>query len=148
MNKNFLAAKFMFKMANDCKIVSINEDDDWDIAEQLERIFKEGGVRIASNERMHEVCLTEDETVLGGTVIAQYNEEMGPTIRFSVAVDPKTQRQGIARRLVESIINEFGGSHRIEAWVVNPNMVSLLSSLGFDEPHGGWNPDNPFMERN
>ncbi len=34
----------------------------------------------------------------------------------------------------------------LEAWVVNPHIVTLLQGLGFEED-GEWTPDNPFMRR-
>lgn len=139
----------------ECRIVSIREDIDdpyigdmdyFKLLDDVEKLFKGSGINIGREEQFHEACI-ENGQLQGATVLAEYNNAEEPKVRFSVAVSPNARRQGIASRLIASIVNEYGSSYVLEAWVVNPAMVPLLSSLGFDEPHGGWSPNNPMMEK-
>ena len=67
---------------------------------------------------------------------------------FSVAVDPDHRRRGLARRLVEGLLENHRGVE-ITAWVIDAGMAALLLSIGFeaDGRNGWWTPDDPYMRR-
>jgi GNAT superfamily N-acetyltransferase len=143
--KTVVGAKDKFKLVSLSE--SPFEERDYDLLDEAQQLFKDGGIRIASNENFHEAILNSSGHVVGASVVGLTYDEMGTTVRFSVAVSKPFRRQGIARRLIKSIIAEYEDDCEIEAWVVNPIMVDLLNDLGFNEPHGGWSQDNPFFTR-
>lgn len=152
------AAMILDGAVDGCAIVSISETagdvdmpggrDFYDVIEDVERLFKTEGIRISSQEEFYEACLDTAGDIMGATVVAVMNSGEEPHVSFSVAVSSLARRKGIAKRLVSSIVETFGDEYPIEAHVINPAMVPLLSGLGFDEPHRGWSRDNPIMRRN
>jgi GNAT superfamily N-acetyltransferase len=154
------------KPKSTCTVVSIAEDSEhehlaWDRTDEL---FSQGGINQASYEEPLFACVEDlggAEHVLGvavgGLITTRgiLNDEMSE-FRFSVAVDPKARRRGVARALVRAIKDHWAAEQAIwreafgvegvglTAWVVNPHMVDLLESEGFS-PDGSWSADNPFM---
>lgn len=64
---------------------------------------------------------------------------------FSVAVAAGARRKGVARALVQSIIDQHPGVELVP-WVVSPGMAMLLGRMGFDsDSRGGWSQDEPYM---
>jgi len=126
----------------------IPEDIDYyEILEGVESLFKKTRIRMFRNEDFYQACVTEGGEVCGASVVGESSDEFyGPTIRFSIAVSEMARRQGMAKELVENIINDFPES-RIEAWVVNEEaMVPLLEGLGFDG-YGGRSDPIMHLER-
>jgi len=151
-----------------CEIWPINDgyDEDefpgdldyYEVLDQVDNLFKHARIRVASYEEPYEACMTEKGVVLGATVAGQtggtdYTPDGTPvyTVRFSVVVSAAGRRKGIARRLVKSLVKDWESQAQmmdsyflLEAWVVNPHMLPLLESEGF-EGDGEWSPDNPIM---
>jgi ribosomal protein S18 acetylase RimI-like enzyme len=126
----------------------IPEDIDYyEILEGVESLFKKTGIRIFRNEDFYQACVTEGGEVCGASVVGENADEFyGSTIMFSIAVSKMARRQGMAKELVENIINDFPES-RIEAWVVNEEaMIPLLEGLGFDG-YGGRSDPIMHLER-
>lgn len=150
-----------------CQIFSVDSDSDgddveafsgrdfWDVLEDVERLFRRCGINIASYEDPWSACLTSTGEVVGATVVgnAGYLDEDGepearPTIRFSVVVDDQVRRKGIARELVQGIVDAYPSEEFIlEAWVINPHMVSLLTEFGFETMNDEWSLNSPMMTR-
>lgn len=107
--------------------------------------FMEHGIHISDYEKPFEVCVDEHGHMIGASTFGCRHEEDEGCFEysFSVAVDPDARRSGVARRLVKSIIDQHPGIN-LAPWVVNPHMVLLLESMGF-EADGEWSQDNPYM---
>lgn len=118
------------------------ETDGWELMDQGEILFRNNGIRIGRDEELYQVAVMDD-SVVAATVTGESVDADGmPKIRFSVVVDPRARRMGLARQMVANIVEDFP-EHRIEAWVVNPEaMVPLLSDLGFE---GYSSPSDPMM---
>lgn len=143
--------KLAGKFQGQCSIYSISDDFEdypndlgyYEVLDQVEKIFKDSGIRIMMNEEFHEACIDDEGIVHGATVVSNsYDEDYeAPVLRFSVAVAQDKRQAGVARSLIESIIQQ-NPLHIIEAYVINPHMVPLLESLGFE---GSWSEYDPIM---
>ena len=141
-----------------CEIVHVGDNGDedalealgmdlWDATEAAEAVFKTEGIRISREEEIVLAAICGDKVVGGATV--GYHEEEGETVfTFSVAVDSAWQQKGLGRTLVEKAIEiaKSMGARQFRVWVVNPNMASLLESVGFEADHRGWSLESPHME--
>lgn len=125
------------------KIVKANDLDKWgdDYVGAIRDLFVENHIAIAPYEQPYEALVSDDGSVLGVSSFGFRHDDEGS---FSVVVDPNGRRQGVAKKLVQSIINQHKNV-LIRPWVVNPVMAHLLESMGF-EPDGEWSQDNPYME--
>lgn len=63
-------------------------------------------------------------------------------------MDAAWQAKGLGRKLVEKAIEvaKSMGARQFRVWAVNPNMASLLESVGFEADHRGWSLESPHME--
>lgn len=117
--------------------------DSSEVFEQLAGLFNIAKIRIMSNEKPFEVAISDDGTVLGGSVISrdipndeEYDEGIQGIITFSIVTDELFRGAGIASKLIQSIIKQ----HKrhgiiIRAQVVNPIMEKLLIKFGFEKIH-------------
>lgn len=137
-------------------IPSVDDADDDGLRDDVIDVFEHSDVRVSRDEEPHEAVVDVGGRVLGGTVVsAREDPDFGAwVIRFSVAVRPDAQRRGVARRLIQSLISSSyaelvpdGVPVQFEAWVINPAMVPLLESLGFEGASRGWSEDDPFFYR-
>lgn len=147
---------FKLIVASDCQIISIGENSDdevldqfdlgtWDAVDQVEKIFKQEGIRIKSIEDYVSALICDGE-IVGGASFGSYNEEGQQVFTFSVAIDGKYQGKGFGKQLVEDVMSLASGEGYFNVWVVNPNMAKLLESMGFDaESSKGWSLDSPHM---
>jgi|GEM_PF-4468419 len=145
----------------DCKIYFLNDDnadyfeeqtglDYYEVVEHAEQLFKKVNVNLMLRESIYLVCMN-DETVEGALSL----HTMGMTesgkieVSFSVAVDPNTRRQGIARALLQHALEDFPADQfEIQVRVVNPLIVKLMIEMGFDTIDGeDWTPYNQSMRR-
>ena len=153
----------------DCDLWSISESmedeefpGDLDYGEVVDAaydLFRSMKIGTSNAEEPHEVCMTDDGEILGASVAGyrggeEQDEDGYPILNatFSVVVAPAGRRRGIARKLVESIVEHFRqdagwreATVIIEPEVVNPHMAALLRSLGFSENAGGWSERDPYM---
>jgi GNAT superfamily N-acetyltransferase len=138
-----------------CTIVGITEDSDFDLIEeaggdpyvvmdQAEALFSASGIRISSVENLHEACLSPEGRVLGVSVVGletsepyEWDDEQRPRYVFSIVVADEARRRGIARGLIQSLMDGLGGEVLLEGQVVNPHMAVLLGKLGF-RYHDAW----------
>lgn len=151
-----LAAPFQ----GQCNVFDISESSDdhsdfpdgrdyYDILNDVEKIFKSSGINILSVDNFHEACIDGEGFVHGATVISHdmNHEEERSVIRFSIAVESTKRNMGVAKKLIQSIINQYKSHCIVEAFVINPHMVPLLESLGFSSD-GDWSEYNPVMTFN
>lgn len=156
---NFLDS--LLKRAGDfkqqCKIYYVDEeyheqkefdDDDLeyqDVLDKIDELFKNVNINKSDEDRFYEACIDKDGEVSGASVISYNDNEK--SLRFSVVVSPEAQGGGIGRELVQNIVRDHKREWKIDAWVVNPNMAALLTTLGFETLDGGeWSQENPIME--
>jgi ribosomal protein S18 acetylase RimI-like enzyme len=134
-----------------CRIVAISTDmdtdEDVDLRERAEDLFSEVGIRPDSNEELYEACVDADGEVVGASTFWLYTSQPDdgdphkrPRYRFSVVVSESARRRGVAKSLVQSIMDANPRSDiLLEGKVVNPHMARLLSGLGFfyeEDPDG------------
>jgi GNAT superfamily N-acetyltransferase len=143
---------------DDCRILHVGDNGDeaaleelgldlWEATEDAEAVFKTEGIRVSREEEIVLAAVCGDK-VVGAATVGHHVEEGEPVFTFSVAVDAAWQAKGLGRKLVEKAI-EFAksmGARQFRIWVVNPNMASLLESVGFEADHRGWSLDSPHME--
>lgn len=82
------------------------------------------------------IVVLDNERVVAALFTDETNSEK---FSFDVVVHPEYQRMGIGKELVETAIGEFrylqdvyGPDYYIDVHVINPNMRTLLESMGFD----------------
>lgn len=125
------------------------DKDYYQVLYAAEALFDRSGIHLGRDEHIYEVCLDENENVVGASTFQPLgvDELTGePLFRFSLAVDPMVRRKGIARRLAQSVL-DANPEYVAEAWVVNPYMAILLEQLGMEPMGSEWHPDEPFMRR-
>lgn len=122
-----------------------SEDDELAFFEQASALFDEAGIYLHRSYDRFLVFLDEDGNVRAAAALCIYDyiTDDPPFVEFSVVVAPDQQRKGLAKRLVESVIDyarsssqEFywGDDTEVEAYVVNEKaMIPLLSGLGFEQ---------------
>lgn len=153
----------LFRLASEqCKIVSVgefgNEEDLdalgldlWEATEKAEQVIVSAGIRIARHEDISLAAICDGD-IVGGLSFGSYEDpDRGTIFSFSVAVDSNWRSKGLARRLVEAAVEDiksqgsFIDNAMISAWVINPHMVALLESLGFESEGREWSENEPFM---
>lgn len=103
------------------------EEDDVDFEEGYE-LFSYAGVHIYRNEELRYVAIDTDRDVIGAITLGTDSRYAS----FSVVVDSKFRRQGVARALCEAVIDEVEETGlELRAEIINPHMIPLLRSLGF-----------------
>lgn len=124
-------------------------EDESDFLDQGRSLFEEQGIRVSRSEDVCAVAVHRGD-VVGAVTLGKSSEDEGYVYTFSAAVDDRWQRKGISRELIKIAIelaNEDPFPHYFRVWVVNPHMVGLLETLGFDTEGRGWSQDSPHMYR-
>jgi len=90
-------------------------------------------INILRNKEINSVAILNGK-VVGVLYDSWYQDEYS----FDVIVDPKFQQQGIGKKLIDAAMISFhndsdgrGDHPHIRAEVVNKNLITLLSRLGF-----------------
>lgn len=133
-----------YKKADDADFKYIDPEEDWEEAEQSERIFNEQGFRLDRNKNFHQVAI-EDGIVIG-TIASGWskNNDYGEDVMvfsFDLVVKPDFRKKGIGLRLIQDAIQkynqekldyqEMGNKTMMRIWVVNPILIPVLEKLGF-----------------
>jgi len=139
-----------------CKFINMQDEDGfdeqtdedyYDVMEAAERLFKKSGIRV--DGEMHEVCLQGSKVMAASTFYGKGRDEDNPDMvlhSFSIVVDPKVQRRGIAKQMVRGILSACPEEIcTLQAWVVNPHMAKLLEKFGFESTDRRWSRNTPFM---
>ena len=144
-------------LQDECSIIRVGDGADerpleaigmemWDVVEAAEEILKRDNLMSRDEELLFAaVCGGE---VVGGATLGRHEEEGQTVFFFSVGVDQTWQRKGLGRKLVEAVMGEVKSSGEqgyYRVWVVNPNMASLLESMGFETEGSEWSEDSPHM---
>ena len=128
-------------------------DEDTELGDDYaaEALFHQAGIRLSSYEELYETAVNAEGETVGASSLGrrdlQWDEgEPHEELSFSVVVDPDERRQGIARALVQSILDAHP-SASFSPWVINPHMAALLEDMGFsaEGPGGEWSQDSPHM---
>jgi GNAT superfamily N-acetyltransferase len=108
--------------------------------------FDDCGITPSDYETPFEVCVSPHGHVVGVSTFGYRPFSDGYSeASFSVAVDADARRAGVARALVQSIIDQHPGVELVP-WVVSPGMAMLLERMGFDsDSRHGWSQDEPYM---
>jgi len=117
------------------------ELDPYDASDKADKIAKDTGVGILRNKEIKSVATDSEGEVVGGL----WTEVDGDSFSFDVAIDEKSQGQGVGEKLVNEAFQEFefnaDGNEELKynIEVTNPSMEKLLSKYGFvvDERIGG-----------
>ena len=160
----------------DVTITAIDEEEDWELAEQAEQVARRCQIRISRDKRLLLIALAGDTVV--GAVWATFDQDQSyrepvwdgdeprdePDVYcfdFDVVVDPQARATGagmvssnIGPKLIDAALVEY---HQIAAMygyentfirvqVVNPKLARFLERRYGFESSGGWSPSNPFME--
>jgi GNAT superfamily N-acetyltransferase len=111
-------------------------------ASEAHNLFQASGLYLHRNYADF-LVVTEDGNPESRVIAAAALSIRDDEVEFSVAVDARYKRQGLAKRLVEKVerhaqclAGEFDWENPIvEANVVNPDaMVPLLTSMGYSPP--------------
>jgi len=133
----------------------ITGEDYYDTLQAADNLFSDNGVRPPSNEELFEGCFTNDGRIVGATTkgfIGLEDQDKGEgrmRVSFCIAVVSEVRRQGVARALIESLLAEYPeNEYAVEAHVINPHMVPLLESLGFETVGSSWSLNSPHWSLN
>jgi ribosomal protein S18 acetylase RimI-like enzyme len=128
------------------QITGINQEDDWEIADQVDQIAKKTQIRPNSNKEVTLVAQVGEE-IIGGVYSATYEEEYGRVYDFDVVVDPQWQGyQNVGFKLIDAAIQDAKSNecHTIQAHVVNPRLAVILANkYGFDGMPQHWDGKTP-----
>lgn len=131
-----------------------DDADPYTLMDAAERLFDQMEINFSRIEELKYACIEPDGTVIGALVAGhEATDQAEMEVTFSVVVDPKSRRQGIARSLVQALIDEKQADAAdftvlLHAWVVNSNMARLLETMGFEHTGSGeWSPEDPYYER-
>jgi len=144
--------------------INAADPEDWEAADQADRIASNSGIRISRNKELTLVAQVGGEVV--GAVWSAFerddeaSQEYGEDVYrfdFDVAVDPKSRAMGMASarigpKLIDaaldhyrSLKSEFGNAY-IRVYVVNPKLAGYLERRYGFEPEGrGWSQDSLHM---
>ncbi len=140
------------------------DQEDWEAADQAERIANDSGIRIARNKELTLIARVGDDIV--GAVWSAFeldseaSQDHGEDVYhfdFDVAVDSKSRAIGMASarigpKLIDAALeyyqtlkSEFGNVY-IRVWVVNQKLAGYLERRYGFEPEGReWSPNSPHM---
>lgn len=103
------------------------DDYDVDVDEGYD-LFNEAGLYLYRNQEIRYLAVDGDRDVIGAIAVSADSL----CITFSVVVDSRFRRQGVARALCEAVVDEAEEAGiEVHAEVVNIHMIPLLRSLGF-----------------
>jgi GNAT superfamily N-acetyltransferase len=123
-----------------------DEMEDFDIyqaMDEADEIFNTVKIR-QSNDNRYCFVATIDEKVIGAVSDKWSidNDDMTATYSWDIAVDPEYQREGVGKKLINSVIQKYESDKDIyeemdyktqmRLWVVNPNLADYLETLNFD----------------
>lgn len=116
--------------------------DDQEVCDGAWSIAEESSINILSDmELMGAVIATKSYTeelgpVANDVVGAWFGGSRGNTFSFDLVVDPAYQRNGIGRMMFEAALAFANDYERVELDVVNPHMIGLVKSYGFENEYG------------
>jgi len=117
--------------------------DLYQLLDEVEWLFADADLH-QGPEKARVVALGPRGGLLGALVSSPLDE---PTIRFSVVVAERAQRQGVAKALVKWLVDNYGDEAVLEAWVINPIMLRILEPLDFETEGREWSEYEPFLSR-
>ena len=112
------------------EIQSIDQEDDWELAQEVENISRKVRIRFSREKNITLVAKVGDQ-VIGGVASTIYHEEGMSVYDFDVVVDPQWQGyQMVGFKLIDSAISEARNyeAHLIKVHVVNPRLAQVLSN--------------------
>lgn len=144
-------------------ITAIDEEDDWELAEQAEQVAKNSNIHISRDKKLLLVAMADD-TVVGATWASFYESpdyEGAHCFDFDIAVDPAARATGVGMvssnigpKLIDATLREYRDlaamydyeKTYIRVQVVNQKLARFLEHRYGFESSGGWSPTNPHME--
>ncbi len=110
-----------------------------DISDQFTELYRDGGVRIMSNESPYSALVDSAGSLKGGIVISyslpediEEVEYGGGNVSFSIVVNPSVRGQKWAETMIADLVKNKSHSI-IEAQVINPLMEKILVRMGFEK---------------
>ncbi len=143
----------------DCEIRKIDPEEDWELADEAYRLFRDLGVRPENHEEIEYVCVSRSGLVKGALAIGLYSalpdesDPLGrPRFSMSIVVDPEAQGLGVGKALVREVEVDYPRDEvLVEAKVVNPIAGRLLKGFGYqyelEEPEEWSNFDRSWGRR-
>jgi GNAT superfamily N-acetyltransferase len=122
------------------------DEDDLDLVEQAERLFRSRGVRLRSGYQSF-LVIEEDGGVIAAAALAPDEGFKSSEVEFSIVTQQDRERQGLARLLVLEVLKYAKSWAReiehdvvdVTAEVINDVAVPpLLRSLGFKDLGNGY----------
>lgn len=116
------------------KIYIYSDDIDSDDADMAYKMAKKHGISVLSDKDLYAIIKMNDEVAAALWTTWNYEE-----YSFDIVVNNKYQGIGLAKELVDIVINNFnqdkeafGDEAIIRADVINPKMEKILLSKGFE----------------
>ena len=125
-----------------CTIHKADDLDAWGdpYSTDMSFFFEDNGIEKADYEDPYEVCVNASDEVVAASTFGYRHDGLEGS--FSVVVEPEHRRTGVARLLVQRILDAHPGVEMVP-WVVSDEMARLLESLGFE-----WDREGVYMWRN
>jgi len=110
-----------------------------EIANQFDKLFRESGVRIMSNENPYSALIDLSGKLFGGIIVSyELPEDMeevefdGGNVTFSIVINQNVRGKKFAEKMIVDLIKNKRRSV-IKAQVINPLMEKILIGLGFEK---------------
>jgi len=116
------------------QVYSIDPEDDWELAGEVEKISHKAGIRFNSNKDISIIASVGDE-VIGGVADAVYMSDQLQSddieYDFDVVVDPQWQGyQMVGFKLIDAAIERAGSYEAtiIKTWIVNKRLAPIMQA--------------------
>lgn len=129
------------------EVRQIDPEEDWEEAEQGERVFRVSSIRCSRDKNISHVAVENDEVIgslSSGWCFGNYDDGESVAIySWDLAVLPEHRRKGVGKSLIDAAFREYNngkntfaesyGRTMMRIWVINPHLFDYMESLGFEE---------------
>ena len=132
LREGLLNEKYELVAYHDDVDLSEFDIDEYEAADEAEKIAKDGGVTILRDKELNGLLIdTNNNKVIGAIWVTNDNE----TFSFDIAIDSGYQNMGLSHELIQAAIDEFnfrkdmyGDEFKMEVDVINPKLAKILAN--------------------
>lgn len=138
------------------KIMEINPEDEWELADDVYNILKKINIRSSRDKDVSIVALNDKDEVIGGVLSVLRDKDNYAEFSFDVVVHPDWQGyELVGIKLIKAAEEQkrqleimYDKKIEINVWVVNPKLAKVLQTprYGYNSD-GQWTLNNPFLTK-